>query len=45
MGTAMAKVMPIIQQERPEILQKLARMGLPPTEIYAEVAKLSKPVL
>jgi flavin-dependent dehydrogenase len=44
MGTAMAKVIPIIQQERPEILQKLARMGLPPTEIYAEVAKLSKPV-
>ncbi len=39
----MAKVMPTIQQERPDILQKLKRGGLPPTEIYAEVAKLTKP--
>jgi flavin-dependent dehydrogenase len=44
-GQAMAKVMPIIQRERPDILQKLQRRNLPPTEIYAEVAKLSKPVL
>jgi len=36
-------VMPTIQQERPDILQKLKRGGLPPAEIYAEVAKLSKP--
>jgi len=43
-GQAMAKVMPIIQRERPDILQKLQRRNLPPTEIYAEVAKLSKPV-
>jgi flavin-dependent dehydrogenase len=41
---AMAKVMPIIQEERPDILQKLQRRSLPATEIYAEVAKLSKPV-
>ena len=40
---AMAKVLPTIQQERPDIIQKLQRGGLPPTEIYAEVAKLSKP--
>jgi len=44
-GQAMSKAMPIIQQERPDILQKLKRMKLPPTEIYAEVAKISKPVL
>ncbi len=44
-GKAIRKVMPIIQQERPDILQKLKRGGLSPTEIYAEVAKLSKPVL
>ena len=41
---AMAKVIPTIMQERPDILQKLQRGGLPTTEIYAEVAKLSKPV-
>jgi len=40
---AMAKVLPTIQQERPDIIQKLQRGGLPLTEIYAEVAKLSKP--
>jgi hypothetical protein len=39
----MAKVLPTIQQERPDIIQKLQRGGLPITEIYAEVAKLSKP--
>jgi hypothetical protein len=43
-GKAMRKVMPIIQQERPDILQKLQRGALPPTEIYAEVTKISKPV-
>jgi len=42
---AMAKALPIIQQERPDIIQKLQRRNLPPTEIYAEVAKLSKPEL
>jgi len=44
LGNAMAKVMPIIQRERPDILQKLQRGSLPATEIYAEVAKLSKPI-
>jgi hypothetical protein len=43
-GKAIAKVMPIIQQERPDILQGLQRGHLSPTQIYAEVAKLSKPV-
>ncbi len=42
---AMAKVMPTIQQERPDILQKLKRGGSPPAEIYAELAKLGKPIL
>ena len=44
LGQAMGKVMPTIQQERPELLQKLGRMGLPFTEIIAEITKLSKPV-
>ena len=42
---AIRKVIPIIQQERPDILQKLKRGGLPLTEIYGEVTKISKPVL
>ena len=44
LGEYTEEVVPTIQQERPEILQKLARRSLPATEIYAEVAKLSKPV-
>jgi hypothetical protein len=40
----MEKVMPIIQQERPELLPKLAKLGLPCTELYAEVTKISKPI-
>jgi hypothetical protein len=44
LGQAMGKVIPTIQQERPELLQKLGRMGLPFTEIITEVTKLSKPV-
>jgi len=38
----MAGVLPTIMQERPDIIKKLQRGGLPITEIYAEVAKLSK---
>ena len=45
LGIYIKKVVPTIQQERPELLPKLARMGLTSTEIYAEVTKISKPVL
>ena len=38
------KAIPTIQKERPELLPKLARMGLPCTELYAEVTKISKPI-
>jgi len=41
---ALAKALPIIERERPDILKKLQRRGLSPTELYAEVTKLSKPV-
>ena len=41
---AMAKAMPIIQKERPEILEKLQKRGLPISQILAEVTKISKPV-
>jgi hypothetical protein len=44
LGIYIKKVMPIIKQERPELPQKLAMLGLPSTEIYAEVTKISKPV-
>ena len=44
LGQAIGKVMPTIQQERPELLPKLQKMGLPCTELYAEVTKISKPI-
>ncbi len=44
MGNALREVMPTIQKERPEMLQKLERMSLSFAEICGEVTKLSKPV-
>ena len=38
------RLMPTIQQERPDILQKLQRGGLPLTEIFSELTKRSKPI-
>jgi flavin-dependent dehydrogenase len=38
------KVMPTIQKERPDILEKLQRGGLPFAEIIAEITKDSKPI-
>ena len=44
MGTALKKVIPTIQKERPELLQKLRSMRMPFTELIAEVTKRSKPI-
>jgi len=45
LGNAIRKVEPIIQQEKPEIFQKLQRQrSLPIKELLAEVMKISKPV-
>jgi digeranylgeranylglycerophospholipid reductase len=44
LGQALAAVIPTIQQEKPEMLQKLGRMSLPAAEIFTEVTKVSKPV-
>lgn len=44
LAQAIGKIMPTIQQERPAMLQKLGKMGLPFTEIIADVTKISKPV-
>jgi digeranylgeranylglycerophospholipid reductase len=44
LGEALHKVMPIIQQDRPEMVQKLERMNLSFNEICAEVTEISKPV-
>jgi len=44
LGHALRKAMPVIQKERPEMVQQLERMNLPFTEICAEVTKTSKPV-
>ena len=41
---AMAKALPIIQKERPEIIEKLQKKGLPVAQLLAEVTKISKPV-
>jgi len=44
MAEALKKVIPVIQQEKPEVLQKLANNKLPASQIFAEVTKISKPV-
>ena len=44
-GKAIRKVMPIIEKEKPELFQKLGKMGLPFAETIADVTKQSKPVL
>jgi len=44
LAQGLKKVMPIIQQESPEVLQKLRTMSLPLNQIFAEVTKISKPV-
>jgi hypothetical protein len=40
----MKRILPIIQQERPDILQKLQKASLPFAEIIADITKISKPV-
>jgi digeranylgeranylglycerophospholipid reductase len=44
LGKALAKVMPGIGKERPEMVRKLERMSLPFTEIISEIANMSKPL-
>jgi hypothetical protein len=46
MRQAQQKAMPTIQKERPQMVQKMGRLGsLPNTELYAEITNLSKPIL
>jgi hypothetical protein len=46
MAQGMAKAIPIIQRERPEILQKMeSSRNIPLRQLLAEVTKISKPVL
>ena len=44
MGIALREVLPAAEKERPELLQKMAKMRLPITEIIADVTKISKPL-
>jgi flavin-dependent dehydrogenase len=44
MRPALARAMPIIERERPDIFKKLQRRGLPATEVLAELTNISKPV-
>jgi flavin-dependent dehydrogenase len=41
---AMAKALPIIQKERPDIVQRLQKRVLPVKQLLEEVTKISKPV-
>jgi hypothetical protein len=41
---SMAKAIAITQEERPDIFQKLERRSLPPSQLLAEITKISKPV-
>jgi hypothetical protein len=43
-GEVMKRIMPILQKERPDILQKMQRTALPFAEIIADITKISKPV-
>jgi flavin-dependent dehydrogenase len=41
---SMAKAIAITQEERPDIFQKLERKSLPPSQLLAEITKMSKPL-
>jgi flavin-dependent dehydrogenase len=43
MGQAIKKIVPILQKERPDLLEKLNRTKAPTKEIFAEVSGLSRP--
>jgi digeranylgeranylglycerophospholipid reductase len=43
-GEIMQRILPVLQQERPDILQKLQKAALPFSEIIADITKISKPV-
>jgi len=45
LGKALGMVIPTIERERPDIFQKLQRMKLPATELYADITRTSKPIL
>jgi hypothetical protein len=36
--------MPIIEKEKPEVLQKLGNMGIPFAEAIADITRMSKPI-
>lgn len=45
MGRKMGELAPIIQRERPDIFKKLGKLRIPLKEVYAEVTKISQPVV
>lgn len=44
-ATAMKKLVPILQQQRPDLLEKLKRRALPAAQLYGELTRISKPIL
>ncbi|MCX8126826.1 MAG: hypothetical protein N3E40_06815, partial [Dehalococcoidia bacterium] len=45
MGRKLGELGPIIAKERPDLLPKMAKLRLPLKEVYAEVTKISRPVV
>jgi len=41
---ALKKVLPIVHQDRPDLLQKLVRTKLPASQVFDEFTRISKPV-
>ncbi|MEW6142332.1 MAG: FAD-dependent oxidoreductase [Chloroflexota bacterium] len=44
-AAAMKKLVPILQQQRPDLLEKLKKRALPAAQLYAEITRISKPIL
>ncbi|MCX8126339.1 MAG: FAD-dependent monooxygenase, partial [Dehalococcoidia bacterium] len=44
-ASAMKRLVPIIQQQRPDLLEKLKRRALPAAQLYADLARISRPIL
>ena len=45
MGRKLGELGPIIARERPDIVQKMGKLRIPLKEVYAEVTKISRPVI
>lgn len=44
-ASAMKRLVPILQQQRPDLLEKLKKRALPAAQLYNELTRISKPIL